>query len=464
MRILYPIIPLIVVSVLVMMNPDMMVAALIPITLCGMITVRQITKTTSEPDYATNVYFYAWIFLFISTFISPLIHFYHDYWVSYMTPRPYKWNNYATTISVMYLVGILIWLFIFQKDNLVRKDSTKWELNKYWRHWIFIFLLVSFIAQMYVYSRMGGILGYIYAYTEGSEDSFKGLGLFFMLSESFPYTLIIYLILKFKNRNISRLGFFALILFVFLVTLFFGGLRGSRSNTILFIVITVIAMNIYIYKVQKGDMVVLLIGFFIFMYVGRMYKDYGANMLKESTTVIQDKTDLSSVETTIIGDLARYDVNAYELFILDVVRPNYRLRWGETYLWGALTFIPGGSYIIKKFNLKGRSPAAAELFFGFQDIENSRILGPIGEWFINFGRYTFFIIYFIIGFFIRYIRRYTQSLSLDDIRFLIVPSLVVFIPQLVLSDFSNICFFFVKRVVVVFILLFLISQKKTATA
>jgi len=134
MRILYPIIPLIVVSILVMMNPDMMVAALIPITLCGMITVRQITKTTSEPDYATNVYFYAWIFLLISTFISPLIHFYHDYWVSYMTPRPYKWNNYATTISVMYLVGILIWLFIFQENNLVRKDTTRFHISLCFLH------------------------------------------------------------------------------------------------------------------------------------------------------------------------------------------------------------------------------------------------------------------------------------------------------------------------------------------
>ena len=200
------------------------------------------------------------------------------------------------------------------------------------------------------------------------------------------------------------------------------------------------------------------------MYVGRMYKDYGENMLQETSPIAQTNSTLTSPETTIVGDLARYDVNSYQLFLLEEIRPDYRLKYGETYLWGFLTYIPGGSYIIQTFGLKGRSPAASELFYGSSEYDNSRILGPIGEWMINFGRFTFFIAYIIIGLLIRYIRRYTLSISVDDVRFMLIPSLIVFLPQLILSDFSNIMFFFVKRVVVVLIILFLISTKTYKTA
>lgn len=461
-------VPVIVVFVLSLILPEFRSYAVLPIAVCGMLSINLIVRTIQNGNYATNAYFYTWIFIFISTYVAPLIHFAHNYWVPNMQPRPYDWTSYAFITSMMYLVGIFIWRRIFNNGtNLpVKRSSKQWTLSSNWKIWITIFLLISLFAQLYVYSKFGGISGYIHAFTVRSDDSnaFAGMGLLFILSESFPYTLLIYLIFKFRNRNVGKLGFYLMLLLLFVVTIFFGGLRGSRSNTILFMVISTIAINIYIYRVQKKDIILLLIGFFIFMFVGRMYKDYGEDMLLETTTLVQANTDLSSIESTITGDLSRYDVNAYQLFLLNEVREDYPLRYGETYLWGALTFVPGGRYIIHAFGLKGRSSAAAELFFGSTDHRNSRILGPLGEWFINFGRYSFFMIYIIVGLIIRYIRRYTLSIDVNDVRFMLVPSLMVFLPQLILSDFSNIAFFFVKRVVVVVVILYVISKKSIIVA
>ena len=468
MKQLLPIIPIVILTIIVALFPNLFSIALIPITLCGVLTISQIVKTTKDDNWTINVYFYTWIFVLISTYIAPLIHIVRNYWVPYMLTKPNDWSPYAFVTSTMYLVGILIWMAIFNKEKslTIKRSSKKWSLAGNWQLWIFLFLLISLLAQLYVYSKVGGIAGYIHAYSLKSEgmNAFAGMGMFFILSESFPYTFLLYLIFKLKNRKVSKVGFYLILILLFVVTMFFGGLRGSRSNTVLFMVISAIAINIYIYRIKKSDIVMLLLCFFAFMYVGRMYKDYGENMLQETSPIVQTNSTLTSPETTIVGDLARYDVNSYQLFLLEEIRPDYSLKYGETYLWGFLTYIPGGSKIIQTFGLKGRSPAASELFYGSSEYDNSRILGPIGEWMINFGRFTFFIAYIIIGLLIRYIRRYTLSISVDDVRFMLIPSLIVFLPQLILSDFSNIMFFFVKRVVVVLIILFLISTKTYKTA
>ena len=335
-------------------------------------------------------------------------------------------------------------------------------LRPKWRWIILGVLLVSLMAQLYVYYLAGGIMGYMMQYTD-ETDFFEGKGLFFILSESFPYTFLIYAMLN-RKQQLKQGQFFLLILVLFIVTMFFGGLKGSRSNTILFMVISVIALNIRIYKLKKSDIAVLLTGFLVFMYVGRLYKDYGVNMIYEEESSSIASTGMNSTELTIVGDLSRYSVNVYQLFLLKEnpkhgINP-FQKAYGKTYLHGFFAYVPGGKMIVHKFHLKSRSIYAAEMFFGSRSLRrNSRIFGPVGEWFINFGYGTFFIPYIVLGFMFRYFRNLTKQIPKDDLMFLVIPSFMTWLPQLVLSDTPNIMFFFMKRVVVVWLVLRLISKK-----
>jgi len=435
--------------------------ACIPILLCGELATAQLIKTIKQKDFLLNVYFYVWAFIIISTFIAPCINLYHDEWVSYW-PQPNSWVPYAFWTSMMYLVGIIIWSIMLKEEEKPIKPSHR-VLKPNWKIILIIFMLVSLVAQLYVYYRAGGVLGYMKRFTDNPEF-FEGMGLFFILSESFPYFFLIFIVLNTKRR-LNRGQFLLLILVLFIITLFFGGLKGSRSNTILFMVIAVIAINEYLYRIKMLEIAALLVGFFVFMYVGRLYKDYGVNMIYEEESASLSGSSMNSTELVIVGDLSRYAINAYQLFLMREnpkhgIHSTFQKAHGQTYLWGLLTFIPGGSMIVNKYHLKSRTYYATELFFGNQsDRKSTRILGPMGEWFINFGYLTFFIPYIILGYAFRYFRNLTKEIPKNDIMFLVIPSFLTWLPQLVLSDFSNIMFFFVKRVFIVWIALRSISQK-----
>lgn len=435
--------------------------ACIPILLCGEIATAQLVKVIKQKDFMFNVYFYVWVFTIISTFIAPCINLYHDEWVSYW-PRPNSWVPYAFWTSLMYLVGIIIWSSMLREEEKPIKPSHR-VLKPNWKFVLIVFMLISLAAQLYVYYLAGGILGYMMRFTD-EADAFEGMGLFFILSESFPYIFLLYILLNSKKR-LKRFQFFLLILTLFIITMFFGGLRGSRSNTILFMVIAVIMLNIFLYRIKTSDIVVLLIAFFVFMYVGRLYKDYGVNMIYEESAASLSGSSMNSTESVITGDLSRYSVNAYQLFLMREnpkhgIHSSFQKAHGQTYLWGFLTFVPGGKVIINKYHLQSRTYFATALFFGNQpNRKNTRILGPMGEWFINFGYFTFFVPYLILGYLFRYFRNITKCLPKNDVMFLVVPSFLTWLPQLVLADFSNIMFFFVKRVFIIWLILRLITKK-----
>lgn len=171
---------------------------------------------------------------------------------------------------------------------------------------------------------------------------------------------------------------------------------------------------------------------------------------------LESKSNLNFAEEVIIGDLSRFSINTYELYRLDG-NTHYQYRKGETYLWGGLTFIPLGNRIIKAFDIDSRSEAINDLF---KTEANSRILGVYGEWLINFGRYTFIIPYLILAYILFGMKKYTLRIPKDDIRQILIPIIFVFIPQLLISDSSNIMFFFIKRILLVWLALYLISNKK----
>lgn len=437
---------------------------LFPMGLCGAISAVKLSDCLSKRQYYRDVYTIAWGVVFINSYVAPVIHFTREEWMEYIIFCPDKWNDYAFFTSLFYLVGIIIWLVIFQEGEPGRKFATKWECREN-AHKILIGLMgISFILQLYVYARLGGIGGYIQAYTDSTkeESAFSGTGLFSIFSEMFPYLFVMYFVITRKGEKIPGHRVFVFFVILLLALLFFGGLKGSRNNVLYTLVMGVLAVHIFVYRFKFIHLLYFIIFFFLFMYAGRLYKDQKGNLLNNLKEAVEsrDKKNISQAEVIVLGDLSRFGVNAYELYLLEMSK-EYKYKYGETYLWGILTFVPFGSTIIREYDLCSRSEAATELFYKNRtQTENSRILGLLGEWILNFGVWTFFIPYLFMGVVLRGLRQMLISIPLEDMRMLIVPAVLTLVPDLILSDMSNIMSFFVKRIAVFLVVIYCISIKR----
>ena len=437
---------------------------LFPLSLCGIVSLCNVVKYLFRPRFFENIYLVVWIVLFINSFVAPLIHFFHDFWVDNLPFCPSDWSNYAFLTSLFYFVGILIFSVLLTTPKSIIPYKSVWVVKKSATRIVCCLFVLSFLVQVYIYMQMGGIVGYIANFTD-NEESFSGLGMYFLLSELGPYLYLIYFVVKNKDKNIGSVKISVFFVVFLLLALFFGGLRGSRSNTLFTLIQGILTIHLLLYRFNLKHVCFFVIFFFVFMYVGRLYKDQGINIVNVQNAVetrqALTKNDLSQVEMIVIGDLSRYGINTYEICRL-LTNPDYDLKWGQTYFWGVLTFVPLGSIVIDNFDIKGRSESAEELMYGKNTgYVNSRIFGLLGEWLLNFGLYMFFIPYIIMGFILRKMRVATMRILYSDIRMLMLPVVMVFVPTLILSDSSNIVFFFLKRVVIFYVILKLISYKKT---
>lgn len=437
---------------------------LLPVVLCGVISAVKLSDCLRKREYYRDVYTLVWGIVFINSYAAPLIHFAREEWMEYIIFTPHNWNDYAFLTASFYLIGIIVWLAIFQEDEPSRRFVTKWEYRENVPYMLIVLMVVSFILQLYVYARVGGIGGYIQAYTDSTkeESAFSGTGLFSIFSEMFPYLFVMYFVVVHKEKKAGGRKVFVFFVLLLLALLFFGGLRGSRNNVIYTLVMGVIAVHIFVYKFKAVHLLYFIVFFFLFMYVGRLYKDQKGNLLEnvKEAVEIREKKNISQAETIVLGDLSRFGVNTYEFYLLEMSK-EYKYKYGETYLWGILTFVPFGSAIIHHYDICSRSEAATELFYKNRTkTENSKIFGLLGEWMLNFGIWTFFVPYLLMGFVLRSLRRTLISIPIDDVRMLIVPAVLTMVPDLILSDMSNIMSFFVKRIAVFLFVIYGLSIKK----
>ena len=98
-------------------------------------------------------------------------------------------------------------------------------------------LVASLAAQTLIYLSFGGIGGFIAAYETGKllkENPLEGMGRLMMVAETFPVVAFMMLAVCIRRRGIilsstAMIGAFIVLL---ALCLYFGGLKGSRSNTV----------------------------------------------------------------------------------------------------------------------------------------------------------------------------------------------------------------------------------------
>lgn len=339
---------------------------LIPLILCGIISLYNIITYYYKINSFRNLYFYVWLTLFVSTYIAPLIHFSRNSWMPiYVKDVPSNWNLYSFYVSSIYFFGTIILIAMKKKSShIIKLNFVHRTFKSNALIIIAIIMLISFLMQTYYYLNAGGFINVIIAFLEGSKISSKimsRMGIFFLLSEIFPYMLLLWYFITHRGRKTSGKNVILFLIVLFISSLYFGGTRGSRSNTIYIIVQAVILIHYTIYKFSWKHTVMFMLSFIAFMFVGRLYKDKNVDFFKNKSLYQTQISSISVIEKILTGDICRYNIMCYEIYKLRKLNNNYSYKNGGTYVSAIIIFFPYGRDIITYFNLPTKDSAGAEM-------------------------------------------------------------------------------------------------------
>lgn len=442
---------------------------LIPVVLCGALigsdTIEWFKKGTDTFDPIAIFGLYGVYFFFV----APILHVMLDYWMKYVTP-PRDWRPWLGYMALLNLLGLMLMIWARNRYlTRVRKRTPKriWIINnRKLLPVLLLFLIVSFSLQVYIYASRGGIMGYIKAYTEGQTDVFQGLGLIFMISESFPILALIGFALYAKGNKVlsSWLVLIPIILIYIILQVIFGGLRGSRSNTLFMIIWAVGIIHFWIRPVSKKMIILGLAFMLVFMYFYGFYKGAGLEITeilrtKQIIPILEKKTGRDT-RSLLLGDLSRADVQAFILYRISG-NSDYRLALGRSYVGDISILIPKQLWPNRPpTKVKEGTEVAHGMGSYFPDrLKASNVYGMSGEAMLNFGPLFLLITFPLLGLFLGLVGRGVM-LQENDSRMILLPIVLIFPIIFLVSDLDNVIFFLVKQITIPLIFLAFITEKR----
>lgn len=407
-------------------------------------------------------------------FLTPLLHVSWDIWLVYVTPPP-DWRPWLGGMAILNLLGI--WVYrIFRNPGLTgenQSEKTVWRIEQQRFLPILCFsLTLSAVLQILVYQRFGGLTGYINAATDvvGRGEAFAGTGLLFVLSESFPILAMMgFAAYARKNKSMRTQPVLVVVLIIFLVLqIFFGGLRGSRSNTVWALFWAAGIIHFWIRPISKKEISLGLVLLVLFMYMYGFFKAAGLEGVgtalegQEARASLTEKTG-RSWQGLILQDLGRSDIQAFLLYRLMRHDTDYEYAWGRTYVAAVSILIPAAIWPERPEN---KSKEGTDAQYGMGSYApgiwvSSKIYGLAGETMLNFGPFVVPFAFVLLGVVVGRVRRWLFTWEATDTRLLLLPMLVNFSFAILVSDADNLVFFMMKRGTLPFLVLLMSCKRET---
>lgn len=383
-------------------------------------------------------------------FISPVLQSHWDYWP--FIPNLTEEKDWMLFWAITNFFGILIYQYIskFGINKKINNYGYYFNVKKF-NIIMPIALLISFGMQMYIYSKFGGISGFIDTFTsrqneglvKAGEDPFDGLGLPMLFAESFKILIAIYLIFKLDKikKHKGNIKFILIMVFFVLIFLLFGGLRGSRSSTVFALFF---AAGMYHYWVKKISIKFVFVGILsvsAFLTTYYWYKIAGS----EGIRAVFDSNYRNSLNTArqdaskyvIVRDLGRMDVQT--LALKRYIGENYEYSYGRTYATAIFSVVPK---VILPFKPDQITKEKTEILHGIgsyikdEPRQTTLVLGQYGEAFINFGVLGIFLYFSILGIIVRKIRQYSAVLQAWDVRRFLLPIFSIIPILMMITDMN----------------------------
>lgn len=401
--------------------------------------------------------------------IGPIVQYGSDYWP--FIPPLTNDGGWLTIWAVLNSIGLSAFVLIVGISSGRGKVALRpWRID-YKVFWpvAVVALLVCAAVQIIILVRFGGISGFIAAFSERQElrlgrtedDPFKGFGLPMLIAESFKYVFAMSVLLFFKSKNTGKSlpAFLAFMVVIMIVSLIFGGLRGSRSSTVFTLIF---AAGMYHFWIRRIPIGIILAGIVFLVAFVNTYYWYKAGGL-EGIAAINDESARSGFSASrqnaglfvLVRDFGRMDVQSLAMKQFSEKQLKHVL--GATYLAAPFTIIPNS---LVPWKPEALARAKSDIVFGpghySPDGTNTTIvLGMCGEGFINFGYAGFLLPYLLLGWFVARVRAVIRSVGENDLRRLVLPVFCLLPPLILFSDAGLVIMVLARALLIPAIVLFL---------
>jgi hypothetical protein len=229
----------------------------------------------------------------------------------------------------------------------------------------------------------------------------------------------------------------------------FGGLRGSRSNTIWGVLWAVGIIHLWIRPLSKRFIVAGVCALIAFMYVYGFYKELGRDFFAayEPGVVDDRRTADRTFDGMLLGDLGRADVQAFLLYRLSTGAGEYVYVLGRTYLGTLALLIPRRVWP-ERPPTKVKEGTEAQFGVGSYDEEewsSSRVYGLAGETMLNFGPFAVPFAYLLFGLVVGRLQRFLWRARAGDARLLLYPLALILCFSILHADSDNLLFMLIKE-------------------
>lgn len=441
---------------------------IVPLYITSIIIVCHIIPEFLSKDFFSPTFIIS-LTIYQLFIIAPLLHINFDFYYMFFFKKYEIWKPYYNNWAFLNLIGVILFYFflhLFNKIKPIINNNKKsiYDIRTTPFYFITIsFLLFSLVIQLYVYYKFGGIFGYIKAKEVIGLDAFKGLGKFAIIAESFPIIFIFLVVFYYRNKKLTWVKIFILMLIFILLKILFGGLSGSRSNTIWGLFWCLALIHFFIRNLNVKFITVCTIFIISFMLVYGVYKKYKTNFFYAiethgiSSNNYYNKATDSILLKSLLTDFSRADIQAFSIYSQSEGYYN-KLRYGETYISSLLLFMPNSL-----LDLERKGSPGSELLHQQYDKSTSRVLGLQGEFIINFPYYFYPIAFIPIAFFISRLKLSYKNRTERQLNLLILPFFINIGIVLFLSDSDNVAYFILKNgfiPICIYILLNLITYSR----
>lgn len=429
---------------------------LIPMLVCGIFAGSDIIAwlrkeiDTFDPKVLVAVYLYN------NCFIAPMVHLSSNlYGMSIHTPDWPTWFGYMALFNAF---GIMLFKWTQNVSfKQVRPVKSFWEMEPAKFSGMLIpILVISLAASLIIRIVFGGLIRGGLA-TEGHPV----LSVLRMLGDPLPMLVtmaIIYWI--YKKRPLERRSFL-LVAFIIALTMVFQllwvGQRGSRGGILGAVVIITAIVH---YRLRALTPKVLLTGaclIFLFAHLYTFYKHLGpigwrAFYSAEARKSLSYELGGATFRTTLVGDLARADLQAMMLYhLIEDVVP-YQPVYGKTYMWAAFKIIPRAIWKTKPISYKGMVGSKLQGLGLYH--YSSRQYGLAGEAMLNFSYWGIVPAFLVFGVILGWFRKKIATSEPSDSRFFLIPILIVTCMMVVPNDANVLMFGLLRKGVLPFIIVF----------
>ncbi len=376
-------------------------------------------------------------------FLAPLLHVRWDYWLG-QVDAPADWRPWLGWMGLINLASLAAYRVA---RELVRHRpappfATVW-LPAGPRLSIVLGtgIVVTALLQGWVYRQFGGLAGYALAFV-AETDRFSGMGIVFTVSEACPILAMILIVLL-LHRTGRRPGWPILILLLvgFLAVQFlFGGLRGSRGNTIWALFWAAGLLHYWVRPLGRRLALAGLAFLFLFMIAYSHYKSSGPEAVRVLSSPMEDvgpgHYGSRPLEGVLLGDFSRSAVQALVLERIMAPGSDYELAGGRTYLGTLSLLVPRRLWADRppSKTVEGTEALYGRGTYSAGSLRTSRIFGLGGETMLNFGPAAVPLAYLLLGLLVGWTASLIDRLKSGDMRLLLAPFLVHLLVILLIGD------------------------------